>query len=229
MSNIITQIYGVPRSGGSLVWNILRSMVKVLSPQLPDEWVWQGNDGRRIAYIAQQNILHNKDIIIIALRDFRDCILSAWRIDPCKAKTPGFETTTEENLVSLDDERILDLLKYHQRFYYALDLYKSRWINDRIIILRYENFYNNYDVIFDKILEGVNRVNALQLTLEESDRENIKNEWSIESVKKIQHQYENFGQWDRSTNIHGLHIGTAEVGTWTQFLNNIIDKLESNE
>jgi ribosome-associated translation inhibitor RaiA len=69
-----------------------------------------------------------------------------------------------------------------------------------ILLLKYEDFYNNFDVIFDKLEK------YMKVIITNESRNLLKKKYSRKSVKQFQSQYNGFSQYDKVTHIHGNHI-----------------------
>ena len=71
---------------------------------------------------------------------------------------------------------------------------------DNVLVLRYESFVDDYDVIFDA-LEGF-----VGIEISESQRDDLNKRFSRDGVRKIMADKNNFFEWDKETRIHGDHI-----------------------
>ena len=83
------------------------------------------------------------------------------------------------------------------------DLYEI-FQNKNILKLKYENFYNNYDFIFNNIETYFN----IKIHLE--DRQRIKKKYNVEVVFNFTKQFQEFSEGDKSTNFHGSHISNSK-------------------
>ena len=68
------------------------------------------------------------------------------------------------------------------------------------IVLKYENFVKNHNIIIDKIISYFN------LNISNNDINKIKNQLNITNVKKISNQLKEFKNWDKENYFHGKHI-----------------------
>ena len=75
----IIKLYGLPRSGGTLIYNI----VKELHPE-------KNIDPQTHSYFS------DGDLIVVTFRDFRDSIISAWRVGK------GFDNKSNIKLASYE-------------------------------------------------------------------------------------------------------------------------------
>lgn len=69
-----------------------------------------------------------------------------------------------------------------------------------VLLLRYEDFLNNYGYIYDSFEE------FFELSINLETREKINHKFSLESVKKIMNTKEGFSEWCEKSKIHGNHI-----------------------
>ena len=58
------KLYGVPRSGGTLVYNIVRELLS----------------GKATIEPQTHSFFDDSEKAIITYRDFRDCVVSSWRV-----------------------------------------------------------------------------------------------------------------------------------------------------
>ena len=81
----IIKLYGLPRSGGTLIYNIVKELH-------PDKNI----DPQTHSYFS------DGDLIVVTFRDFRDSIISAWRVGK------GFDSKSNIKLASY--EGLLNIL-----------------------------------------------------------------------------------------------------------------------
>jgi len=82
-------------------------------------------------------------------------------------------------------------------------------LEQRCTLLRYEQFYSNYDVIFDAFEDA--------LGVDTSDRVALKARYSLTANKDRASKLNSFMQVD-SERIHGDHIGGVVPGSWKHIL-----------
>lgn len=90
--------------------------------------------------------------------------------------------------------------------------------------LKYEDFHNNFKYVFDKL------ETFLDLQIPNNLRDEIENKWSIPKVKGIVTKYKSFAEYDKESQIHGLHISdkNGEPKSFVDFFSNDdIDFLKS--
>lgn len=163
------------------------------------------NAGMNPRFMAKA--VHNANII--CMRDIRDVIVSHKRIVmSLKDKHKEFirqkmtKKDIEEYFTS-PNNRISGQLK-------GLDALRER--RPEIEIWRYENWYNNYDWIFDKLEQE-----PWNHPVPSEEREEIKKVFSIKTVRKLIKNDEglkNFSQWRTKHMFHGDHIWRGQPGSW---------------
>lgn len=80
------------------------------------------------------------------------------------------------------------------------DLLKNDLLKKNVLLLKYEQFFNDYNVIYDE-LEGF-----LNIKIHESKRLQITKKYNVNSVKEIIKKYKTFAEYDKKTHLHGKHI-----------------------
>ncbi len=162
--------FGMIRSGSTLVFNILKELF---------------NNYSIIKTHHYPTILQRiQSIPIVAtFRDPLDIICSSIKRSE---ELPNREVI-EKHIEVLHKNGFDDFIKLEKN-------YKNK------INLRYENFYNDYDHIFDKI------ENFLSIKISKASRCDIKNKFSINKVKEKISIFKSFEEYDIATKFHGLHI-----------------------
>ena len=72
--------------------------------------------------------------------------------------------------------------------------------NKNVLMLKYEDFFNNFDVIFDKVEIFFRK----KIDIEK--RSLIKKRYNIESVKQVSNKMKSYREIDSKTLFHGNHI-----------------------
>ena len=206
----IPRIFGVPRSGSTLVRNILNTIfdgrVKVQGHNF-----WEPDEN---------------DMIVATYRDFRDCTASKWRMN-----SGGFDNEKDLFIVKWDDnmgkttdgmntmrnaasalKRRAGGLDSFDNLYDNQELgYKEKRvkINKNIYFARYEEFQNNYEFLFNHLEQ------FLRVTIKRDLRDFIQERWNKGRVKRVYSDtIKAFSGYDKETEIHGQHIYKGKVGTW---------------
>ena len=210
----VPRIFGVPRSGSTLVRNILNTIfdgrVKVQGHNF-----WEPDEN---------------DMIVATYRDFRDCTASKWRMN-----SGGFDNEKDLFIVKWDDnmgkttdgmntmrnaasalKRRAGGLDSFDNLYDNQELgYKEKRvkINKNIYFARYEEFQNNYEFLFNHLEQ------FLRVTIKRDLRDFIQERWNKGRVKRVYSDtIKAFSGYDKDTEIHGQHIYKGKVGTWKEFL-----------
>lgn len=119
---------------------------------------------------------------VVTYRNPVDCVASAFQ----RSNLP----VTEENI-----EKQINELKNN-----GLDHLVQIFDHPNIIKLRYENFYDDFDFIFDAFESYFGR------SISEAHRAKMKEKYSINNVLSEASKYEDFSEYDKITLLHGNHI-----------------------
>ena len=211
----IPKIFGVPRSGSTLIRNILNTIF----------------DGRVKVQEHKYWDPEDNDMIIATYRDFRDCTASKWRMnsggfdnekdvftvkwDDNMGKTAGKGNITMRNAASALRKRVSYIEKFDELYDNEKLGYKEKMvkINRNIYFARYEEFQNNYEFLFNHLEQ------FLKVIIKRDLRDFIQERWNKGRVKRVySDSIRAFSGYDRETEIHGQHIYKGKVGTWKEFL-----------
>jgi hypothetical protein len=77
-------------------------------------------------------------------------------------------------------------------------------IDDSKLILKYEDYYKNYDYIYNHIEK------YFKITIPNEKRKEINDKYNITNVKHMAAKYENYKSYDDITHIHGNHISCSD-------------------
>ena len=210
----VPKIFGVPRSGSTLMRNILNTIFdgKV---RVQNHKYWDPEDN---------------DMIIATYRDFRDCTASKWRMnsggfdnekDAFKVKWDHNMDKTADNVNTMRNAasalkiRVEGLNRFDELYYNKKLGYKQKMvkINRNIYFARYEEFQNNYEFLFNHLEQ------FLKVTIKRDLRDFIQERWNKGRVKRVYSDtIKAFSGYDVKTEIHGQHIYKGKVGTWKEFL-----------
>lgn len=170
--------FGFPRSGTTLFWNILKDI-------LEDKIVIK-------THIMRNNFSNNKKIVIY--RDIRNSLVSMMR-------TMVYDTD-ENNKINLSDFKSFEL----QFDSYIDNLIKLIMNNKNITYIKYEDFINNHNILYDSLESEFN------IKISINKRQEISDKYSIKNVKKIYNnnvEGNNFANCDDNTQIHNNHISNV--------------------
>jgi hypothetical protein len=76
----------------------------------------------------------------------------------------------------------------------------NQFESSKILFLRYENFYNDIDLILNSI-EGY-----FKIYISENKKVKLRNKYKISSVKKEIEKFKSFSEFDLRSHFHGNHI-----------------------
>lgn len=85
--------------------------------------------------------------------------------------------------------------------------------SSKILVLKYERFYNNFDYILNHLEE------FLSIHIDDKKREKIIDKCSIENSIRIQNNMSSFHNHDKDSLIHGRHISTPNPKESYKFIN----------
>lgn len=176
---------GIPRTGSTLTWQILH----LLYPQQyvrkvhPTEWEPTG------------------DWVVTTVRHPLDSAASRYRMRLLRAEQSGVDPTTEyiSGWTGMEAE-----LNEQAKHFVAL---RNMLKYPRLILLKYEDFVHNYDVIFDAIQFSMGRV------IPPSERETLTRHVGLEANRRRSE-----GSRDDQWHIHHGHVATPEPGQWRKVI-----------
>tara|TARA_Y100000296_G_C5114516_1_gene226983 strand:- start:114 stop:824 length:711 start_codon:yes stop_codon:yes gene_type:complete len=148
----------------------------------------------------------NNNILIIPWRDPRDSIMSWIRTEYSKQNTDKFPTLEYilENCERTAKEQI-------EQFDIITKMYKQHPKKNTLEI-KYENFHNNFDVLFNKL----EKFFKIKIPLE--TREYLKKEFSKEQTIQFQKALgSNFNYYEPTTHLHGEHVYKGD-NKWKEVL-----------
>jgi len=198
MNKVKVHLYGIPRSGGTLVWQVFREFL--LTPE--------GGPIPPQTHRFVKNLEGYK--IFLVVRDPREIAFSHWRIYFGKHDKNG-------NLLNRPNTKDLlgcvDSVKNRLMTFYT---YLTYYRDEEIIILRYEDFFNNVEHLLDIIeMEFFIPINVKK-------RAEVMEKVSLENNKKksikLMREKHDFGHYDKSDHIHAMHIGTPNIGEYRKYL-----------
>jgi hypothetical protein len=178
-------LFGVSRSGGTFIYNIINE-------------IFQGN-----VKPQSHNFFATEQKVVATYRDFRDSTVSWWRMEV------GKFTNLEEKRCMSKSELVRYADRMKQRIN-ELNKMKEYYPENNILFLRYEEFFNNFDFIFNQL------ENFLEISISPEMKKNIVEKYSLESQKKEAAKFEDFRGYDEVRHIHGHHIMNGEPKTWTK-------------
>jgi hypothetical protein len=172
---------GIPRSGSTLVWQIMRDVMPELDVLKTHPDVWYG-DG---------------SIVVPSIRDPRDVAASLLRV-----------RLSRENRDEINDDDVFTVIN---RTSISFNRLKDIFVRPHTPILRYEQFYQNYDIIYDLIEDN------LKVPVEPFMRKILTDRFNIKANKERADELGNFYDVDQD-NIHGDHIGHIMPGYWVDYI-----------
>ena len=192
--------YSIQRSGSTLVYNIIRWIYALLPYNVN---IIKGHGMPRPCVLPSLKKMSseeiekhiNKSYIVITQRDPRDCVASNHRILKGKGgPTPPMSRLDIIKLSRCTEEEITAQLEDVHPYAHVL------W-------LRYENFVNDYEHIYDA-LEGF-----FNIVIDKKLREVITEHCNMATMKKLSDTIEPTAL-EPTTKMLYNHIGSGKIGLW---------------
>lgn len=158
--------FGIPRSGSTLVYNVLR----------------EAFPARHIKKTHSLNAKLLKHPIIATYRHPLDVMASILQCQALEAS----DAEIRKQLIILNRTGLWDILSIRDQ--------------PGVLLLRYEDFFGDFDFLFNAIEAFLN----LPITAEM--REHLRNTYNIQNVKSRIGEDADFSQYDKTTQLHGRHI-----------------------
>ena len=178
-------LYGAPRNGTTL----LRMILKYLSKNVESSHIW----------------FKTELPIVIVYRDPRDVAVSIWRFNEGTYDKDGKLTNRMFDNEQKTNSLICRAKAYMEETIRCIDYYKDR---KNAWIIRYRDFYNNYDFIFS----GLEKL--LNIYISDRLKNKIIENTKIDYIKKIQNKYNSSEEFDYDTGIHGHHVYHVTPQIW---------------
>jgi len=178
MPSIVT--CGIPRSGSTLVWQMVQEVSSPISVHKVHPASWE---------------VDQEALVFISIRDPRDVISSLLRVKLSREGRTG-EQPTEEDLKNV----------LHHSEQSWLGLADLREVSQKVV-LRYEHFYDDYNVIWDAIWA------MLGIRPAANSRELIESQYNLLANIQRAQELKDFNEVDEA-NVHGDHIAQPIPGGW---------------
>lgn len=186
----------ISASGGTFIWQILRTL-------FPSEDI----------YTAHEWVRTDKPVII-TYRDLRDKVASAWR------RRWG-EYDLEGKLVNSPTfSQIRGAVDGVQRSIKDFNKCKIYYKNKKNILwLKYEDFYNNYELIFSKLEKFLNIKISHQLKQQAIKNSNIEKNTKRADIVRKESKRDDFRDYNAKNKIHSRHIyNKGKPGAWKEVI-----------
>ena len=169
----------IPRTGSTLVWQILKHVLPGHDIVRTHPEAWDNDPGA---------------CLIATIRNPFDVAASLYRV---RISRGGEDVGNKEGL---------DIVLGRTRLYFS---HLHRTLEADPIVLKYEDFYNDHNYIFNKLAD------AFGIEIPEAEREEISSRYTVEENRKRANALKDFNEMDEEE-IHGDHIGTVVPGSWKQ-------------
>jgi len=179
MHNIV--MCGVPRSGSTLVWQILQAVFPGQKIPKTHPGMWEANES----------------IVVVSIRNPYDITASLLRVRLNREgrKKPNWR----------------DIKTVLRRNAQSFNCLKDVLLGPHAPILRYEDFYNDYSLIYIMIERMFDVVVSFR------DRKKINGRFSLARNRSRAGALKDFNEIDKDQ-IHGNHIGHVTPGYWVTYL-----------
>jgi len=185
-------VFSAARTGSTLIWQCLGKIFKTVhkhhdgqaSPFLQRQLPCVITERNRVeAFLSRGRVMRFKGVGAKEYVHNLDADLNeAFGASPC-----GVRTDAEDYKLELHS------IEYLKNYY-----------NGRKLILQYEEFFNNYDYIFDKF------ESFFELTIPVETKDSIVADTNLGANKKIQDKFKDFDSHCEESQIHGKHILSGE-------------------
>jgi len=137
--------------------------------------------------IKKHNINNVDKNVVITYRNPLDSLASLILID-------------NPNIIPLqvDDSLLMDKLIELRKN--GLDDIIKIFNNPQPLFLKYEDFKNNYNYIYENISSH------FMIEIDQDKRDYINDKFSLLNVKNLIDRHKSFKEWDKTTQLHGNHI-----------------------
>lgn len=212
MNKIFLQ-YGIERTGTTLVFQIIRHVVK-------DRYAI------RKAHDYKKDLINPSTVVLATCRDFRDVLVSLWRIYLKRERIGGqwnpmilskedrssyINSNCGEINVKIDRSSIFKWADYINKTIRHIETYK-RELQDRCEIIKYEDFRDNFEIIY----QAIEKLTGLKI--DDEQKKFCAENFNIKKNKDIAKKMKHFGEYDTVSLIHGDHIRKGIVGDWKNFV-----------
>ena len=172
--------FGPYRSGSTFIFQYLKQL-------FPDKKILKYHAYR------EENVP-----VIITVRDFRDSVASYWRIE--------YPLKNDRKIEIGKDFMTKEDIDFYSESYFRVndDYHKYIKTHDKCLVIRYEDFFNNFNYLHNQMEQFFN------IEISPNQRLEIESKCNLEHNKKLQAKFENFSSYDIVTGIHGDHIFTGE-------------------
>lgn len=141
-----------------------------------------------------------KHKIVATYRHPIDCLASSFKRYGLKVN----ETNMSNQINELKENGLDDLCKVFEE--------------KQILKLKYEEFYNNYDHIFNNLEIYFN------IKILENKRKEIKDRYNINKIISKTKHYKSFNEFDKKSQLHGNHVSNSKGAP-----NSYVDFFSENE
>lgn len=194
-------VYSAPRTGSTLIWQCCKEIF---------------NKVHKAHHDNVFEYLQAKLPCIITERERVDAFLSRERVlrfsDYSKKQFEGVVNDRLQHCIENNHQAIDDDIEDYILELDSVEYVKNCYVGD-LLVLKYEDFYENYDYIFTQLED------FFSISIPFDRKQNIVKKTSKSHNINIQNKMDSFFECDKSSNIHGNHIQFGDVNYSSKLLN----------
>lgn len=177
--------YGVLRSGSTFIWQILYHLF---------------DDHKMDKIIKTHSLMETTNKVVATFRDFRDVAASSYRVEKKLSPT--------DSMIKMSVEDVEFYVTRAKGWVRVLDSYRRKYSDEQMILLRYEEFFNNFKFIFDQF------ENFFGIAIPEAKRKAIRTECNLAKNRKRQGEVPDGRKNVWPARIQRCHIFTGKPDSW---------------
>lgn len=199
-------VFSATRTGSTFIWQCLNELFETVHKIHPSSHLLR----KKADFQSLSKLLRKGLPCVIVERDPVESFLSKLRVD---ISLNGDSAKKFIQCIKLDMDKFVGTTEGLKQFYpyinsYLIELMNIQHVKNnykgKILPLDYNNFFNNYNYIFEKFESFF----EMQIPSEVKDR--IVEKTNLGANKKIQNQFKDFNSYCEKSHIHGEHILSGE-------------------
>jgi hypothetical protein len=175
-----------PRTGSTLIYNVLRFLFERDNPQ-----PFSNQDENLVIKRHDASLFDPRYIYVSTIRNPVECCISNYRLRYNETKSLDSHSSLGRSI----DSQIAH--------YNYLDALRKKGL--LCLILRYEDFVNDFEPLFRNI------ENHFGIVIDPKDRALLKKALSKENVNRNIAHMSSFSEYDQYSSFHGAHIDKGEI------------------
>ena len=191
-------VFSAGRTGSTFIWQCL---CKIFTK------VHKHHDGQA------SHLFQKKLPCIITERNRVESFVSKMRVIRAKDESnQDFLDSLSDSLHALLDNGVLqkDVDDYYLELH-TVEYLKAAY-SGKLLTLKYEDFFNNYDFIFDQFEK------FFEISIATSIKDSIAHDTNLSANQNRQRKFENFNSHCKDSLIHGKHILSGEPNFYKNYI-----------